>query len=135
VARDTYLEHLKSVPLLAECSKSELQAIASVADEITFPAGGVLVRQGDLGTELFIIVSGTATVEQDGLTIATLGSGEFVGELAVLCDSRRNATVTAVSDLSILVLTRRGLNQVLDDVPDLAKHLLYSVAARLAPFP
>ncbi len=133
MARDEYLEHLAAVPLFARCTKSQLQEIGRVADELTVPAGTVLARQGDVGMELFVIISGTATVTRDGQVVATLGRSSFVGELAVLARVPRNATVIAETDLDVLVLTPSGLNQLLDDVPGLAKQLLYEVVHRLAP--
>jgi CRP/FNR family transcriptional regulator, cyclic AMP receptor protein len=133
MARDEYLEHLAAVPLFSRCSKGQLQEIGRVADELTVKAGTVLARQGDIGRELFVIVDGTASVSRDGELVATIGKGGFVGELAVIARVPRNATVTAESDLDLLVLTPSGLSQLLDDVPGLAKHLLYETVSRLAP--
>jgi CRP-like cAMP-binding protein len=133
MARDEYLQHLAAVPLFARCTKSQLQEVGRVADELTVPAGTVLARQGDVGMELFVIVSGTASVTRDGQVVATLGRGQFVGELAVLARVPRNATVTADTDVDVLVLTPSGLDQLLDDVPGLAKQLLHEVVQRLAP--
>jgi CRP/FNR family cyclic AMP-dependent transcriptional regulator len=133
VARDEYQKHLASVPLFSTCTKAQLQEIGRLADEVTVPAGHVLARQGDAGVELFIIVSGEATVTRDGAMVATLGPGAFVGELAVLTHAPRNADVVAATELDILVLTRGALGLLLDDVPGLAKQLLYAVLARLVP--
>ena len=102
-----------------------------MADELNVPAGTVLARQGDTGSELFVIVEGTVTVTRDGDEVASVGRGGFVGELAVLAQVPRNATVTAASDLDLLVLTPLGLSQLLDDIPGLAKHLLLEVVDRL----
>jgi CRP-like cAMP-binding protein len=132
MARDLYLQHLASIPLFASCSKRQLEEIGRVADELIIEAGAVLVSEGEIGQELFVIVEGTATATRDGASIATLHAGEFVGELAVLTRGRRNATVTADSQLTVLVLTAAGLSQLLDDVPGLAKRLLTIVVARLA---
>ena len=133
MARDDYLKHLASIPLFASCHKRHLEEIARVADEVVVEPGTVLVRQGDVGLQLFIILDGTATATRDGVFIASLGAGDFVGELAVLERGRRNATVTADGRLTVLVLTATGLSQLLDDVPGLAKAMLYEVAARVAP--
>jgi CRP/FNR family cyclic AMP-dependent transcriptional regulator len=132
VAREEYLEHLAAVPLFSHCSTAQLREIARVADEITVRPGTVLTRQGDVGVELFVIIEGTATVSRDGEQVATVGRGGVVGELAVLAHTPRNATVTADTDLNVLVLTPSGLSQLLDDVPGLAKHLLQEVVDRLA---
>jgi CRP/FNR family transcriptional regulator, cyclic AMP receptor protein len=133
MARDEYLEHLAAVPLFSKCSNSQLKEIGRVADELTVKAGTVLTRQGEVGRELFVIVNGTASVTRDGQPIATISKGGFVGELAVIAHVPRNATVVAETDLDVLVLMPNGLSQLLDDVPGLAKHLLYETVARLAP--
>jgi CRP-like cAMP-binding protein len=78
-----------------------------------------------------MLLDGTASVTRDGQPVATLTCGDFVGELAVLSGHPRNATVTAETELRVLVLTHAGLDQLLDDIPGLAKHLLYEVSARL----
>jgi CRP-like cAMP-binding protein len=131
MVRDEYLRHLASVPVFSNCTKSQLQEIGKVADEIFLPAGKVLARQGEVGVDLLILLDGTASVTRDGQRVATVTSGDVVGELAVISGRPRNATVVAETELCVLVLTRRGLDQLLDDIPGLAKHLLYEVTARL----
>jgi CRP/FNR family cyclic AMP-dependent transcriptional regulator len=103
-----------------------------VADEIPLAAGTVLATEGELGRELFVILEGVATVRKAGVVVADVGPGGVVGEMAVIAQTVRNATVTAETDLVVLVLTPIGLSQLLDDVPGLAKHLLYEITARLA---
>jgi len=132
MARDEYLQQLARVPLFARCNRQQLNEIARVADEVTVQPGTALVKQGAIGVELFIIVEGSASVTRDGQNIATLGPGDFVGELAVLAHGRRrNATVTADAEVTVLVLTAAGLDQLLDDIPGLAKQLLHEVVSRL----
>ncbi len=133
MARDQYLDHLKAVPLFSRCDRHQLQEIGKVADELTISAGTVLMREGQIGRELFLILEGTADVARATEVVATIGAGDFVGELAVLAHVPRNATVTARTDLDVLVMTSAALSQLLDDIPGLAKHLLYEVAERLAP--
>jgi CRP/FNR family cyclic AMP-dependent transcriptional regulator len=133
VARDEYLDHLKTVPLFARCSKGQLTEIARVADELTVKAGTVLMREGDIGRELFLVIDGTADVARGSQVVATIGPSDFVGELAVLAHAPRNATVTARTDMDVLVMTSAAISQLLDDIPGLAKHLLYEVAERLTP--
>ncbi len=129
--RDGYLRHLGSVPLFSNCTKGELQEIGKVADELILPVGKVLATQGKVGFEMFILLAGTAAVNRDGQRVATVTAGDVVGELAVLSGRPRNATVVADTELRVLVLTHRGLDQLLDDIPGLAKHLLYEVTSRI----
>jgi CRP/FNR family transcriptional regulator, cyclic AMP receptor protein len=131
MTRDEHLQHLASVPLFSNCTKRQLQAISTAATEMTLPAGKVLTRQGEAGREVFILLDGTASVTRDGQRVATRTAGDVVGELAVISHHPRNATVVADTELWTLVLTRAGLNQLLDEIPGLAKHLLYEVSARL----
>lgn len=124
-------EHLAQVPLLSGCSERDLERLARAADTVRLPAGTVLTRQGDIGREAFVILSGSASVERDGTSIARLGSGDVVGELALLDGGPRSATVTAVTDLEALVLTRPAFNAVLEEIPTLAHRLLVTLARRL----
>jgi CRP/FNR family transcriptional regulator, cyclic AMP receptor protein len=132
MARDEYVQHLAAVPLFSRCTKKQLVEIAKVADEVIVPAEELLASQGQVGRELFIILDGIASVTRDGQPVAMATSGDVVGELAVITGEPRNATVVAETDLRMLVLTRGGLNKLLDEIPGLAKQLLYDVTARLA---
>jgi CRP-like cAMP-binding protein len=133
VARDDYRKHLASVPIFAGLNGRQLDEIAKVADELWVEPGTEFVRQGEIGQELFILLDGTAVVSRDGNPIATLGRSDFAGELSVLLPGRRrNASVTAESRVELLVVTRAGLDQLLDDIPGLAKALLRVVVARLS---
>jgi CRP/FNR family transcriptional regulator, cyclic AMP receptor protein len=131
MARDEFLQYLASVPLFSKCTKKQLQEIGRVATALDLPAGRVLARQGEVGVEMFIILEGTASVTRDGQRVATARAGDVVGELAVISGCPRNATVVAETELRILDFNHAGLDQLLDDIPGLAKHLLYEVSARL----
>jgi CRP-like cAMP-binding protein len=126
------LATFRLMPLFHDCTDDELRQIDAVADEVAVPAGRVLIRQGELGREFVVIVDGEASVERDGATVATLGPGTHFGELALLVDHPRNATVTAVTDLKLQVIDRRGFQNLLDGSPHLTKNLLHSVARRLS---
>jgi CRP-like cAMP-binding protein len=131
VGRDTYLEHLASVPLFAACSKKDLQRIARASDEAHIPEGRQLVRQGDVGRECFVIVEGNVAVERNGKKIATLGPGAYFGEMSLLDKGPRTATVTALTPLTVLVLGPREFSGVLEEVPELAHKLLSTLAGRV----
>jgi CRP/FNR family transcriptional regulator, cyclic AMP receptor protein len=131
MARDEYLKHLASIPLFAECDKKELQEIGKLATEIEIPAGREFIKEGDYAQEMLVIVEGSATVTKGGQKIATLGPGDFVGELALLSHRPRNATVTSDTNLDILVIDSGAMDALLDDIPGLAKRLLKVVASRL----
>jgi CRP/FNR family cyclic AMP-dependent transcriptional regulator len=128
MSRKSYLDELASVPLFSLCSKKELQAVAKATDEMELPAGRVLCEQGSTGREAFIILEGTAVVTRNDQQVAIAGPGTCVGELALLDHGPRTATVTAQTDLRVLVLGVREFASMLDDAPTIARKLLRSLA-------
>jgi CRP/FNR family cyclic AMP-dependent transcriptional regulator len=129
--RDAKIELLKRTPLFAACSKAELRALASSADELDLREGTVVTREGRPGREFFVLVSGTARVTKDGKAIAELGAGDWFGEIALLTDTPRTATITATSPVDVLVITDRRFRQVVETMPSIALKILASVADRL----
>ncbi|CAN5481299.1 N/A [soil metagenome] len=125
------LDHLAAVPLFSACSKRDLQKIERASDEIGVEAGRVLVDQGQTGREAFVIVEGTAVVRRSGRKIATLGPGDYFGELALLDRGPRTASVEAETPMKVLVLGQREFAGVIDEVPGLAHKLMASLAARI----
>jgi CRP/FNR family cyclic AMP-dependent transcriptional regulator len=129
--RDAKVERLSQVQLFSACSKRELTRIASLVDELEVPEGRVLMRQGDLGLEAFVIVDGTARASIRGKGSAALGPGACFGEMALLHSARRAATVTAESDMRLLVLRSRDFSALCDQVPRVAQRVMGAVAERL----
>ena len=123
---------IKSVPLFEHCSKSELAKIAEIADELDLPEGKVLIREGERGREFFVIAAGEVEVTRDGKEVATLKSGDFIGEMALLSNVPRSATVTALTPLDVLVVTDRGFRDLLDKMPSLWPKLAQALAERVA---
>jgi CRP-like cAMP-binding protein len=122
---------LKSVGLFADLSQRELRRLASVTDEIVVPAGTRLIDEGAFAHEFLLIRSGTAEVRRAGKSLATLGPGEFAGEIGVMTDARRNATVTACTELTAIVMTARDLRQVAMEMPAVGAQIEAAIAARL----
>src|SRR5581483_9660178 len=102
---DHFEERLGQVPLFRACSKQDLRQIARLADADSVREGEALVREGQRGQELFIIVSGEAVVTRKGRRLATLRSGDYFGELAVLHPAPRTATVTALTPMEVLIVS------------------------------
>ncbi|HEY2355225.1 MAG TPA: cyclic nucleotide-binding domain-containing protein [Gaiellaceae bacterium] len=125
------VELLKRVPLFADCSKRELSYIAQVSDEKSFPAGHTLIEEGTLGREFFVIAEGTVEVRRGGRKLPQRGDPHSIGEIALLSQTPRSATVTTTSPVRALVITGRAFRQLLADVPSLSPKLLASLAARL----
>ena len=130
--RDAKVELLKKVPLFSGCSKSELRELAKTADELDVREGTVLTREGKSGREFFVLISGTARVTKKGRKVADLGPGDWLGEIALLTDSPRTATVTATSAVDLLVITDRRFRTVVETMPSIALKVLSSIGERLA---
>lgn len=122
---------LRAVPLFARCSRTEITELAAVCDELPVRAGTELTRQGARGREFMVIVQGSATVTKDGETIATLGPGDFLGEIALLADVPRTATVKTDEPSVLLVLTDRAFERVATRLPEVRASLLTALAERL----
>jgi CRP/FNR family transcriptional regulator, cyclic AMP receptor protein len=127
---DTKIQLLKQVPLFAGTSTNELRQIAARVDEIDVPAGYTLTREGDRGREFVVLVEGSATVENDGRVIATLGDGDFLGEIALLLYTQRTATVRTTTPSRLLVMTDRDFRALVDDVPAFSRRVWSAAADR-----
>jgi CRP-like cAMP-binding protein len=133
LGHNTKIDLIKGVPLFSSASKQELAEIASLADEIDLPEGKVLIREGDSGREFFVLIEGTADVERAGKKVASIGPGDFFGEIALISKTPRNATITTTSPVRALVITDRAFRQLLDHSPQIAVGVLSALAERLAP--
>ena len=129
--KDAKIDLLKNVPLFAGCSKSELQRIASLADELDLADGATLIREGERGREFIVVASGTVRVTRNGRELRELGAGDFIGEIALVADVPRTATVTATSPVRLLVVTDRAFRGLLEQMPSIAKKVLQSLGERL----
>ena len=125
------VDALRRIPLFGECSQDDLEAVARTAGERAVPAGEALMRQGDAAQELVAIVAGVAAVERNGYALPRRRAGDFVGELALLTGRPRSATVTALTDLRVLVVERRQFERLLREAPSIANRLLIALAQRL----
>jgi CRP/FNR family cyclic AMP-dependent transcriptional regulator len=125
------LSSLKNVPLFSACSKKDLEKVAKAADEITMPAGSIVVDQGDMGREAYVILKGEVTIKRNNRKIATLGDGDVVGELSLLDHGPRTASVVCATDCTLLVIDQRRFINVLDEVPSIAHKLMGSLASRI----
>lgn len=122
---------LASIPIFSELSVRELKRLSRLMTEMRAKPGRVLTKQGSPGREFIIIVEGTAKVEIDGTTVAHLGPGDFLGELAVISGAPRTATVSATSDMVIEVLNRREFMALLDESSSLSRKILVGAVKRL----
>ena len=131
--KDAKTELLKGAPLFAHCSKRELAAISSIADEIDLKDGHELTREGAVGREFFVLIDGTADVLRNGRKVNTLKSGDFFGEIALVHRTPRTATVKATSPIRALVITERNFRTLLERSPEIQRKVLQALAERVAP--
>lgn len=126
-----HTEHLRNVPLFAGIPDAQLRRIANGVKERRFDAGASIVSAGEAGHGFYLIVQGRAEVKRGDRTIRTLGPGDYFGELALLRETPRSATVVAKDPTTCLILTRWDFKGVLDTNPAIAVRLLETVASRV----
>jgi CRP/FNR family transcriptional regulator, cyclic AMP receptor protein len=124
-------ELLANVRLFSTCNKRELARIASLVEEVDAPEGKVIVRQGDPGRECFVIAEGKARATIRGMGSQPLGPGSFFGEMSLLDQGPRSATVTAETDMHLLVLGSREFSSLVNEVPAVAVRMMRGLAERL----
>ena len=126
-------EDLAEVPLFSDLSRRQLRKLAGGFREIRFRPGGTVVREGQVdGVGFFVIAEGTAAVSVSGSTVATIGPGEYFGELAMLTKQARAATVTAATPLRCLTIRFWDFRQFAQENPDISWKLLQHLAGLLA---
>lgn len=128
---DGKVEVVRKVPLFAGLSKKHLRFIGQQTTEARFSEGTVLAEQGQLGLEAMVLLSGTAVDRRSNRKIAELGAGDILGEMSLVSNQPRNATVVATSEVDVLVLDRREFSSLLGAEPKVALKILETVASRL----
>lgn len=123
--------HLGAVPIFRACSPKELDRVASAGEVVNVPAGRELVREGSIGRELYVILSGGAEVTRSRQTVASLGPGAYFGELSLIEGTERNATVTARTPMQLVVLGQREFARLLAEVPTLSRTVLVGMGRQL----
>ena len=123
---------LATIPLFKNLNGKQLAAVDGLATPLDVSKGRELIREGQPGREFFIVVEGEAEVRRGDQVLAVRGPGTFFGEMALLFDQPRNASVLARTDMMVEVIERRDFRRLLDEFPDLYAPLLEATAQRLA---
>jgi CRP-like cAMP-binding protein len=132
MARDSKIELLSQVSLFSGCSARELQHIAGLVDQVEIAAGETLITAGGIGREAFVVVTGEASVTLDGSVVGTAGPGTVLGEMSLLdATLRRSATVTAASDMRVLVIGPREFDALITEHPAVLRGMVAELARRL----
>lgn len=126
-----YLDRLAAVPLFADLDKDELDDVAALGTDIDVEAGRTLAKEGDVGSEAFLILSGSAVCTRDGEEIAIFGPGDFFGEMALLVHGHLTATITTTSPTSVRAFHRSEFDSLLDRSPKVGVKILRTTAERL----
>jgi CRP-like cAMP-binding protein len=121
---------LESVPLFSGLSQHELRRLSTVTDEVVLPAGTHLIDEGTFSHEFLLIASGHAEVRREGRRLAQLGPGDFAGEVGVMSDARRNASVIATTELRAIVMTDRDLRRITQEIPSVEAQIAAAIEAR-----
>ena len=125
-------ERLARIPLFEGLSKKQLSQVSRLMTPLDLKAGKVLARQGEIGREFLILLEGHVEVARDGKVIAVRGPGDFIGEIALLDNRPRTATVTARTDVVVEVLNRGEFASLLAEAPELSAQVMATMARRLA---
>jgi CRP-like cAMP-binding protein len=130
--KDAKVDLIRRAPLFEHCSARELSRIASLANEYELPAGRTLTAEGAPGSEFMVIVEGAAEVRRKGRKVNTLRAGDFLGEIALVLDRGRTATVTTTETSRLLVINARPFRRLMREVPSLQMRVIEALAARLS---
>ena len=122
---------LRNIPLLEGIERKDLERLARSFRERVFPEGSAVTKEGEPGTGFFVILEGSAHVTVHGQTVATLGPGEALGEMALLDEGPRSATVMAATDLRCIALSPWEFRPFIEQHPTVAWTLLQTLARRL----
>jgi CRP-like cAMP-binding protein len=131
VARDEKLDLLHRIPLFSGFDRRRLERLGMLADEVDVPSGKVLMRQGESGADMMVLVRGSVAVERDGARINTLGPGDFFGEIALVDGGPRTATITTEEPSTLLVITHRDFHAMMDEFPEVADQVMNALANRV----
>lgn len=132
---DSKVDLLTKIPLLSQLSAPHRELLASSSRVLGFNSGEILFHQGDIGDTAYLIMAGEAEVVTEGadgnIAIATIGQQQFIGEVAILIDVPRTATVVAVTDLTALVVSKEMFYRMVTQYPGIAIEVMRELAHRL----
>ncbi len=131
--RHTKVDLLRGVPLFSGCSQKELGQISTIADELYQPDGTMLIEEGTRGREFFVLVEGTVDARRKDRRLRTMKAGDFFGEIALVTETPRTATVVATSPVRLLVITGQSFQRLLHEAPSIQPKVLSALAERVSP--
>jgi len=129
--KDPKIEHLRSIPIFARCGPGDLQRVAQLVDEVELADGHVIMREGEPASEMYIVVEGQARADKDGRTLFTFGPGAVFGEMSLIAEGPRTATVTAEGPLRAFVVAHREFHSLMEAYPEFRMRILEGLAAKV----
>lgn len=129
---DGTVDDLRHIALFARMSEAELARFAALGEPVDAEPGGLLIDQGDVGTECFLVLEGEAGIFHSGQHIATIGPGSVVGEMALIGHKPRYASVQAQTPMRLLAFDISAFKKLLDEMPAAQKHIYELLQARAA---
>ena len=130
-SKKSTVDHLRNIALFSECSTKELGLVVDNSTERVLKAGTVIMEQGRVGLEAYVILEGTATIKRNSKKIGAASVGSVIGELSLLDKGPRTATVIAETDVRLLVVTDRALKGAIQNIPAISTKLLKGLATRV----
>ncbi|HEX5939000.1 MAG TPA: cyclic nucleotide-binding domain-containing protein [Dehalococcoidia bacterium] len=131
ISADQKVKRLEAIPLFAHATRRQIEHVAAIADEVDVRAGTTLAKQGERGLDFFLIEDGTASVVADGKEIATLGPGDFFGEISLVDGGPRTASVEATANMKLLVVRKPLFDDLLETTPELREAVVRALGERI----
>ena len=130
------VELLRRVPLFAQIDPAKLKLLAFTSERMSFKTDQIMFRQGDAGEAAYVMISGEATVLAETpsgqLPVATIGQNAIIGEIAILCDVPRTATVKAATEVEVLVIEKEHFLRLIREYPEMGIEVMRELANRLS---
>lgn len=131
MARDEKLDLLHRIPIFNAFDRAKIERLGALAEEVDVPPGKVLMRQGEEGADLMVVVRGSVAIERDGNRLNTMGPGDFFGEIAMVAHGPRTATATTEEPTTLLVINHRDFHSLMEEFPEVADQVLHTLAQRV----
>jgi CRP-like cAMP-binding protein len=125
------VDDLQSMPVFANATREQLEAVAKFGEEKDVPAGAVLTHEGAYEGTVFVVIVGSVAIERGGKAVNLIRAGDFFGEIEAIDGGPRMATARAIEDTRVAVLSHRQFNDLLDSVPDLREQVMAAMESRL----
>lgn len=126
-----FVEHLRGIDLFAGLTKKDLERVAAAGTQVNVPSGTAVMKEGQIGHTALVLLKGSMDVRRNGRKVRDVSIGAILGEMALIDDQPRSATVTCTSDCEVFEIIGGQFRDVIDNVPTVRDHLLAAMAGRV----